>query len=68
MSIYYGKEGYCGVMEKGKKEFVMKDNINLKDEDFLKGMEIIYNYFGEFIGKKLFFKGFVFRDDFFKKE
>ena len=31
-------------MEKGKKEFVTKDNIALKDEDFLKGMETIYNY------------------------
>ena len=58
-SIYYGKEGYRGVMEKGKKEFVTKDNINLKDEDFLKGMETIYNYPGEFTGKKLSFKGFV---------
>ncbi|MED2980587.1 TIGR03943 family protein [Bacillus thuringiensis] len=67
-SIYYGKEGYRGVMEKGKKEFVTKDNINLKDEDFLKGMETIYNYPGEFTGKKLSFKGFVFRDDSSKKE
>ena len=66
-SIYYGKEGYRGVMEKGKKEFVTKDNINLKDEDFLKGMETIYNYPGEFTGKKLSFKGFVFRDDSSKK-
>ena len=38
-------------MEKGKKEFVTKDNIALKDEDFLKGMETIYNYPGEFTGK-----------------
>ncbi len=60
-SIYYGKEGYRGVMEKGKKEFVTKDNIALKDEDFLKGMETIYNYPGEFTGKKLSFKGFVFK-------
>ena len=62
-SIYYGKEGYRGVMEKGKKEFVTKDSIALKDEDFLKGMETIYNYPGEFTGKKLSFKGFVFKDD-----
>ena len=44
-------------MEKGKKEFVTKDNIALKDEDFLKGMETIYNYPGEFTGKKLSLKG-----------
>ena len=56
-SIYYGKEGYRGVMEKGKKEFVTKDNINLKDEDFLKGMETIYNYPGEFTGKNYLLKG-----------
>ncbi|CKI44441.1 ABC transporter substrate-binding protein [Streptococcus pneumoniae] len=31
-------------------------------------METIYNYPGEFTGKKLSFKGFVFRDDSSKKE
>lgn len=67
-SIYYGKEGYRGVMEKGKKEFVTKDSVTLNDENFLKGMETIYNYPGEFTGKKLSFKGFVFKDDSSKKE
>ncbi|MBC6972322.1 MULTISPECIES: TIGR03943 family putative permease subunit [unclassified Bacillus (in: firmicutes)] len=67
-SIYYAKEGYRDVMEKGKKQFVNKDKVALNDENFLKGMETIYNYPGEFTGKKLTFKGFVFRDDSAKKE
>lgn len=67
-SIYYGKEGYRSIMEKEKKEFVTKNKISLNDENFLKGMEIIYNYPGEFTGKTLSFKGFVFRDDSLKKE
>ncbi len=50
-------------MEKGKKEFKQKDSVTLNDENFLKGMETIYNYPGEFTGKKLSFKGFVFKDD-----
>lgn len=55
-SIYYGKEGYRGVMEKGKKEFVTKDSVTLNDENFLKGMETIYNYPGEFTGKNYHLK------------
>ena len=54
-------------MEKGKKEFVTKDSVTLNDENFLKGMETIYNYPGEFTGEKLSFKGFVFKDDSSKK-
>ncbi|MGM2799611.1 TIGR03943 family putative permease subunit, partial [Bacillus cereus group sp. Bce004] len=67
-SIYHDKEEYRGVMEKAKKEFGTKDNINLKDEVLLKGMESFYNYPGEFTGKELSLKGFVFRDHASKKE
>ena len=44
-------------MEKGKKEFVTKDNIALKDEDFLKGMETIYNYLASLLGRNYLLKG-----------
>ncbi|MGF9965770.1 TIGR03943 family putative permease subunit [Bacillus rhizoplanae] len=67
-SIYYGQEGYRELMEKEKKQFVTKDKIALNDTDFLKGMEIVYNYPGQFTGKTISFKGFVFRDDSSKKE
>ena len=43
-------------MEKGKKEFVTKDSVTLNDENFLKGMETIYNYPGEFTGKNYHLK------------
>ena len=42
-------------MEKGKKEFVTKDSVTLNDENFLKGMETIYNY-REFTGKNYHLK------------
>ncbi|MBO9128122.1 TIGR03943 family protein [Bacillus sp. 165] len=62
-SIYYGKEGYRELMEKEKKNYINKDEIELNDDNFLKGMETIYNYPGEFIGKSLSFKGFVFHEE-----
>jgi putative membrane protein len=49
-------------MEKEKKNYINKDSIVLNDENFLKGMEVIYNYPGEFVGKELSFQGFVFHD------
>ncbi|MDC2867688.1 TIGR03943 family putative permease subunit [Bacillus sp. BP-3] len=67
-SIYYAQEGYRELMEKEKKQFATKGKIALNDADFLKGMEVVYNYPGEFTGKTISFKGFVFRDDSSKKE
>ncbi|WP_028400017.1 TIGR03943 family putative permease subunit [Ectobacillus panaciterrae] len=62
LSIYYGAEGYRSLMEKEKKSYVKQDSIVLNDVNFLQGMEVIYNYPGEFIGKELSFQGFVFHD------
>lgn len=61
-SIYYGAEGYRALMEKEKKKYVDQDKIVLDDANFLKGMEVIYNYPGEFIGKQITVRGFVFHD------
>ncbi|MCP8968900.1 TIGR03943 family putative permease subunit [Ectobacillus ponti] len=61
-SIYYGEEGYRELIEKEKKQFLQRDSISLNDANFLKGMESIYNSPGEFSGKTLSFKGFVFAD------
>lgn len=62
-SVYYGKEGYRELMEKEKKVFTKNNEVNLNDENYLKGMETIYNFPGEFSDKKIQFTGFVYNDD-----
>ncbi|MFP5111871.1 TIGR03943 family putative permease subunit [Bacillaceae bacterium C204] len=61
-SVYYGKEDYDVLMKKEKKKYVNKETIILNDKNYLKGMETIYNYPGDFLGKDFEFKGFVFND------
>ncbi|WP_144548048.1 TIGR03943 family putative permease subunit [Bacillus sp. X1(2014)] len=61
-SVYYGKEDYDMLMNKEKKKYVNKETIILNDKNYLKGMETIYNFPGDFLGKEIEFKGFVFND------
>ncbi|MEH6905947.1 TIGR03943 family protein [Bacillus sp. AFS006103] len=61
-SVYYGKEDYDVLMKKEKKKYVNKETIILNDKNYLKGMETIYNFPGDFLGKEIEFKGFVFND------
>ncbi|MFN2746551.1 MULTISPECIES: TIGR03943 family putative permease subunit [unclassified Bacillus (in: firmicutes)] len=62
-SIYYGRDGYDELMEKALKKYKEKKQISLKDEDYLKGMETIYNYPGEFLDKTIEFNGFAFKGE-----
>ncbi|CRK83597.1 TIGR03943 family putative permease subunit [Neobacillus massiliamazoniensis] len=61
-SIYYGKDDYEAFINKSKKKYINQNSITLNDKDFLDGMETIYNFPGEFDGRELEFKGFVFHD------
>jgi putative membrane protein len=61
-SVYYGKDTYDVLMEKEKKKYINKETIVINDENYLKAMETIYNYSGDFLGKEIEFKGFVFKD------
>jgi putative membrane protein len=61
-SIYYGKDGYDALMQKDKKKYINLNTITLNDKNFLGGMETIYNYPGEFEGREIEFKGFVFHN------
>lgn len=49
------------------KKFSKEDNINLEDEEFLNTMETIYRYPGEFSGKTISFKGFMYQTKELKK-
>lgn len=62
-SVYYGKEGYDELMEEELKEFTSKKSVVLKEDNFLKGMETIYNFPGEFMNKTIEFDGFSFKGE-----
>jgi putative membrane protein len=62
-SIYYGKEGYDELMEIEKNKYLSKKSIVLKDADYLKGLETIYKYPGDFLGKTIEFDGFAFKGE-----
>ncbi|WP_163100394.1 TIGR03943 family putative permease subunit [Peribacillus alkalitolerans] len=62
-SIYYGKEGYNEIMQEELKRYASKKAIDLQDGDYLKGMETLYNYPGEFMGDTVSFTGFTFKGD-----
>lgn len=61
-SIYYDKNVYSDLMDEQKKQYVNQSTIDLNDVKFLQGMETIYNFPGEFLGKEVQFKGFAFND------
>ncbi|MGM9923838.1 MAG: TIGR03943 family putative permease subunit [Bacillus sp. (in: firmicutes)] len=62
-SVYYGKEGYDELMAEELKKYESKESIALADETFLKGMETIYQFPGEFLNKTIEFDGFTFRGE-----
>ncbi|MEH7444860.1 TIGR03943 family protein [Bacillus sp. JJ1122] len=67
-SVYYGKEGYDELMNQELKNYIDKDNIALKEKDFLKGMETIYQFPGEFTDKTIEFDGFAFKGESISKK
>lgn len=62
-SVYYGTDGYEELMQKELKQYLSKKSIVLNDKNYLKGMETIYNYPGDFLGKNISFDGFSFKGD-----
>lgn len=62
-SVYFGEEAYAELINKDKKNLISKDSIVLDDTNYLKAMETIYNFPGEFNGKEIEFTGFVFNDE-----
>lgn len=61
-SVYYGKADYDALMNKTRKKYVNQNIIKLNDQNFLQGMETIYNFPGEFLGKEAEFMGFAYND------
>lgn len=58
MSKFMGKDAFLDLVHKEFKSYKGKNHIILTDEDYLKGIEVIYNFPGEFSGKTITMKGF----------
>ncbi|MDP4170929.1 MAG: TIGR03943 family protein [Bacillota bacterium] len=58
MSQFMGKDAFLDLVTKESKSYKATDQITLTDEDYLKGLEVIYNFSGDFAGKTLSMKGF----------
>jgi putative membrane protein len=61
-SVYYGKEGYNDLMKKELAVFSKQSRLVLNDGNYLKAMETIYQFPGQFSDKEIEFDGFVYRD------
>ncbi|TJY40784.1 TIGR03943 family protein [Cohnella pontilimi] len=59
-SVYYGSDGYEEVKNQEHSEFAGLKEIQLTDQNYLKGLEVIYNYPGEFMGRTVSFDGFAY--------
>lgn len=60
-SIYFEKTDYDKQMKEILTQYVNNDTLNVTDQNYLEIMELIYNYPSEFVGKKISYKGFVFK-------
>ncbi|CAM2861783.1 TIGR03943 family protein [Paenibacillus sediminis] len=60
-SVFYGKEGYEQVSHTEMSQFSSRQEINLTDKDYLKGLEAVYNFPNEFMGKTIGFNGFIYK-------
>jgi putative membrane protein len=62
-SVFYGPDGYETVKNKELSEFLNLNAINLDDQKYMKGMEVIYNFPGDFMGKTISFDGFAYKGE-----
>ncbi|MCD9022926.1 TIGR03943 family putative permease subunit [Cohnella silvisoli] len=62
-SVFYGEEGYEAVKNKELSEFRNLREISLDDQKYMKGMEVIYNFPGEFMGRTISFDGFAYKGE-----
>ncbi|RKP54044.1 TIGR03943 family protein [Cohnella endophytica] len=62
-SVFYGKEGYEKVKNKELAEFAGLREILLDDVSYMKGMEVIYNFPGDFMNRTISFDGFAYKGE-----
>jgi putative membrane protein len=62
-SVFYGPDGYEHIKNKELSEFLNLNPINLDDQKYMKGMEVIYNFPGDFMEKTISFDGFAYKGE-----
>lgn len=62
-SVFYGEEGYEKLKNKELAQFIDMKTIELDDSNYMKGMEVIYNFPGHFMGRQISFDGFAYRGE-----
>ncbi|MDQ0860217.1 TIGR03943 family protein [Bacillus sp. V2I10] len=62
-SVYYGKEGHYDLMHEELKKYSKQASIQLNDVNYLKTLETIYQFPGEFTDKTIQFDGFAFKGE-----
>lgn len=60
MSQFMGKDAFLNLVSKESKSYLGKNHVTLTDDNYLVGLEVIYNYSGDFVGKTLTMKGFTY--------
>lgn len=58
MSKFMNQADFEDLVRKESKSYTPKNNITFTDEDYLVGLEVLYNFSGAFAGKTLTTKGF----------
>ncbi|WP_394239171.1 TIGR03943 family putative permease subunit [Niallia oryzisoli] len=61
-SLYYGKDQYLTLMEKARDQLLHTNGLTLNDSNYLKDLETIYSYPGEFTGKQMTLTGFSYQN------
>lgn len=60
-SVFYGPSGYDEAKNKDLAAFASRKELVLGDNEFLKGMEVIYNFPGEFMDRTIGYDGFIYK-------
>jgi len=63
VSMFYGKKGYLEVSQQDLSEIISRKEIVLNDKNFLRSLEVIYNYPAGFMGKTIALDGFVYKGE-----
>jgi len=62
-SVFYSAENYDKVKQKDMSDFSAGTTVALNDDNYLKGMEVLYNYTDDFMSKTVSFEGFAYKGE-----
>lgn len=62
-SVFYSAENYDKVKRKDMAEFADQNTVALNDDNYLKGMEVLYNYTDDFLDKSVSLEGFAYKGE-----